>query len=96
MIRDVLRRMVGRHARLPKPLEQRSESDVARDDTVADSRAHGGQPGKTDMDAATTTGTGANEAFVGRAAGQDPGDAGVSGAEARAADERDDGPRRQA
>ncbi|OZM77211.1 hypothetical protein [Pseudonocardia sp. MH-G8] len=89
MIRNVLRRVFGRDRRLPDPAEPRSESDVDRDEGVANSRAHGGRPTRTDGDAPTSTGTGPNELFVGRAAGQDPGHAGRTGAEARAADERD-------
>ena len=59
------------------------EDDVDSDDQLANSRATGGDD-KDGGDAATTTGTGASEEFVGRAAGQDEGYAGETGAEARA------------
>ncbi|MQA14939.1 MAG: DUF4383 domain-containing protein [Pseudonocardiaceae bacterium] len=64
-----------------------SESDVARDEQVANSRAHGGPPHRSGSvrDAGTTTGTTQNELFVGRAAGDDLGYAEETGAEARAA-----------
>jgi hypothetical protein len=57
-----------------------SESDVDSDPAVAASRAVGGD----DAGAAGTTGTGKNEEFVGRAAGQDEGYDEETGAEARA------------
>ena len=63
------------------------EDDVDSDDSVANSRATGGRPDEGG-DAGTTTGTGANEEFVGRAAGQDEGYAGETGAEARSEAER--------
>lgn len=94
-IRDALRRVLGRDRSPPDRSEPRSESDVDRDEGVANSRASGGRSGHVDGDAATTTGTGPNELFVGRATGQDLGYGGRTGAEARAADERDDGRRRQ-
>ena len=69
----------------PRP----GEDDVDRDDAQALSRATGG--GETDgPDAGSTTGTGESETFVGRVAGQDVGYAGETGAERRAAAERDD------
>jgi len=46
-------------------------------------RETGGGPGDSG-DQATTTGTGTSEEFVGRVSGQDEGDVGESGAEARA------------
>ena len=58
------------------------EDDVAGDDQLAESRATGGLDGDTG-DAASTTGTGANEEFVGRISGQDDGAERISGAEAR-------------
>lgn len=60
-----------------------AEDDVAPDTAVARTRETGGGPGE-DGDEATTTGTGKNEEFVGRVAGQDEGDDRESGAEARA------------
>lgn len=67
-----------------------SESDVARDTQIANSRAHGGPRCRSSnvKDAATTTGTTANELFVGRAAGDDLGYAEETGAETRAAARR--------
>jgi hypothetical protein len=67
------------------------EDDVAGDGHLAESRATGGSDGDTG-DAASTTGTGASEEFVGRVSGQDDGAERQSGAEARAfgADETDD------
>ena len=59
------------------------EDDVAGDDHLAGSRATGGLDGGTG-DAASTTGTGTSEEFVGRVAGQDDGAERISGAEARA------------
>ena len=65
----------------PKP---HSESDVPADSAVAESRASGGDPAAQDGDQASTTGTGENDEFVGRAAGQDLGYAEETGAERRA------------
>ena len=59
------------------------EDDVDSDDQLANSRATGGDD-KDGGDTASTTGTGESEEFVGRAAGQDEGYAGETGAEARA------------
>jgi hypothetical protein len=68
----------------PRPHEE----DVDPDDAQALSRATGG--GDDDAaDAATTTGTGQSETFVGRAAGQDVGYAEETGAERRAAEQRE-------
>ena len=64
----------------PRPREE----DVDRDDAQALSRATGGGPAD-EHDAATTTGTGESDEFVGRVAGQDAGYAGETGAERRAA-----------
>ncbi|CAN5717814.1 hypothetical protein BH24ACT13_BH24ACT13_07030 [soil metagenome] len=65
------------------------EDDVADDDTQARTRATGGapeegSPGDTAEDSKGTTGTGESEEFVGRAAGQDDGYEGETGAERRA------------
>ena len=69
----------------PRP----GEDDVDRDDAQALSRATGG--GESDEpDASSTTGTGESAEFVGRVAGQDVGYAGETGAERRAAVERED------
>jgi hypothetical protein len=73
---DKLREKLGTHP-------STGEDDVAGDDRLAESRATGGLEGDTG-DAASTTGTGASEEFVGRVSGQDDGAERVSGAEARA------------
>ena len=58
------------------------DDDVETDRQVANSRATGG--GDTaGGDSESTTGTGVNDEFVGRAGGQDEGYAGETGAEAR-------------
>ncbi len=69
---------------MSEPTPER-EQDVADDDNQAQSRQTGGDPHATGADAASTTGTGANDTFVGRAAGQDEGYTGETGAERRAA-----------
>ena len=63
------------------------EDDVDDDDQLANSRATGGDPG-AGGDSGTTTGTGENEEFVGRTAGQDLGYEEETGAEVRAEAER--------
>ncbi|TFV56658.1 hypothetical protein E4P41_15485 [Geodermatophilus sp. DF01-2] len=69
----------------PRP----GEDDVDRDDAEALTRATGG--GDTDgPDAASTTGTGDSDEFVGRVAGQDAGDAGETGAERRAGEQQEE------
>jgi len=60
------------------------EDDVADDDTQARTRATGGAPEETAADSQGTTGTGESDEFVGRAAGQDDGYEGETGAERRA------------
>jgi len=60
------------------------EGDVTDDDSVAQSRATGGDPDADGRDALGTTGTGDSGEFVGRISGQDVGYAGLTGAEARA------------
>jgi hypothetical protein len=65
----------------PRPHEE----DVDPDGAQALSRATGGGDAD-DGDAASTTGTGASDAFVGRFSGQDVGYAGETGAERRAAE----------
>lgn len=63
------------------------EDDVDTDDALANSRKTGG--GDTQAgDSGTTTGTGENEEFVGRTAGQDLGYEEETGAEVRAEAER--------
>jgi hypothetical protein len=66
-----------------------TERDVEPDEGVAASRETGGVPNLDHPDQHTTTGTTPNEEFVGRAAGQDVGYAGETGAEARAASAAD-------
>jgi hypothetical protein len=66
-----------------------SEPDVELDPKVARTREAGGVPADhpadpAEGDAPATTGTGVNDEFVGRVAGQDLGYAGTTGAEARA------------
>ncbi len=63
----------------------KGEADTSADDNVAGSRATGGVSNPEAPDQASTTGTTPNEEFVGRIAGNDEGDVGESGAEARAA-----------
>jgi hypothetical protein len=63
-----------------------NEGDAPADTEVAASREAGGAP---DSDTRATTGTGPNETFVGRVAGDDEGYAGTTGAEARAEREGD-------
>jgi hypothetical protein len=48
------------------------EDDVESDDALANARPTGGRPDENG-DAGSTTGTGTNEEFVGRTAGQDEG-----------------------
>ncbi len=64
------------------------ESDAPRDGQTARTRATGGAPQPGASDTHSTTGTTPNEHFVGRPSGDDPGDAGVTGAEVRAEAER--------
>jgi hypothetical protein len=66
---------------------QVNEGDAPADTDVAASRDTGGSPEDKDGDARSTTGTGVNETFVGRVAGDDEGYAGETGAEARSADQ---------
>ncbi len=63
--------------------ESDSEPDVDRDEAVASSRAVGGVPQEETPDQNSTTGTTPSEEFVGRAAGDDGGYEGETGAEAR-------------
>jgi hypothetical protein len=67
----------------PRP----GEEDVDRDDAQALSRATGGDEDAPEV--AGTTGTGAAGTFVGRVAGDDDFGAGETGAERRAAAEKD-------
>jgi hypothetical protein len=67
---------------------RRTESDVQDDPAVAGSRETGGVPDESKPDQHSTTGTTPNEEFVGRVAGDDPGDVAESGAERRAEAQR--------
>jgi len=69
---------------------QGAESDVPDDEAEATERPTGGDPEADGDDSPSTTGTGESGVFVGRAAGQDEGYAGQTGAEARGADESRD------
>jgi hypothetical protein len=64
--------------------DKSAERDVEPDEGVAISRETGGVPNPEHPDQHTSTGTTPNEEFVGRAAGQDVGYAGETGAERRA------------
>ena len=66
-----------------EPDPRLSEEDDDPDDAQALSRTTGGDP----SDAASTTGTGRSETFVGRVAGQDVGYAGETGAARRQAEQ---------
>ena len=72
----------------PKP---HSERDVPADSAMAESRASGGDPWAEGADKSSTTGTGENDPFVGRAAGEDLGYAEETGAERRAEAEQQGG-----
>lgn len=61
-----------------------SESDVPTDPHVANSRQSGGRRSDDESDTDSSTGTGENDTYVGRVAGQDPGYEAETGAEARA------------
>lgn len=63
----------------------RASCHVAGDPQLAQSREADGEPGDQDeADGISTTGTAESQEFVGRAAGDDVGYAGETGAEARA------------
>jgi len=59
------------------------ESDAPADSRTARSRATGGAPQSGAADTHSTTGTTPNDRFVGRPGGDDPGDAGTTGADVR-------------
>ncbi|MET7279905.1 hypothetical protein ABZS29_16835 [Kribbella sp. NPDC005582] len=65
---------------------QLNEGDAPADTDVAASRDTGGDPAEVGGDTHSTTGTGVNDTFVGRVAGDDEGYAGETGAEARSND----------
>ena len=64
------------------------EADAPVDAETARSRATGGVPQSGATDTHSTTGTTPSDSFVGRAGGDDSGDTGTTGAEARAEHER--------
>ncbi len=68
-----------------------TEKDVPVDDATASSRTTGGDEDAAGPDHEGTTGTGENEEFVGRVSGRDEGYAGLTGAEARALPDTDEG-----
>jgi hypothetical protein len=68
--------------------KEKSESDVASDPQVAGSRDTGGVPEPDAPDQSSTTGTSPTSEYVGRIAGDDPGDVEESGAERRAAEDQ--------
>ncbi len=67
----------------PSPTSDPSESDAGHDPRTAGSRVAGGEHTEFQGDQGAVTGTGDTDTFVGRAAGQDLGYAGETGAEAR-------------
>ena len=74
--------------------QDRDARRVAEDDAPADAgmsrrRPTGGVPSSDTQDRNGSTGTTPNATFVGRASGDEPGDTGLSGAEARALYARD-------
>jgi hypothetical protein len=75
-----------------KPDPRPGEQDAPRDDHQALSRATGGVPDDDAPDQHSSTGTTPNDAVVGHAVGQDVGYAGETGAERRAAWEKEHGP----
>jgi hypothetical protein len=64
--------------------KQPGEADTPPDPQSAHSRATGGVSDADASDTHSTTGTTPSQSFVGRASGDDPGDAGKTGAEVRA------------
>jgi hypothetical protein len=85
-------RVVGPSSGYVLAMHGTSEPDVELDPKVARTREAGGLDADhpvdpAEGDAPATTGTGVNDEFVGRVAGQDLGYAGTTGAEARADDD---------
>lgn len=72
---------------------KKPETDVPLDTAVASSRARGGVPDAAAPDQGSTTGTTQSGEFVGRLAGDDPGEFGESGAERRAEAAREEAQR---
>jgi hypothetical protein len=67
-----------------KDWDDRGEADVQDDEEVAGNRDTGGVPDPAAPDQSSTTGTTPKGGYVGRVAGDDPGETEESGAEARA------------
>jgi hypothetical protein len=65
--------------------DRKPERDISLDESVANARDTGGEPGRR-RDQASTTGTTPTEEYVGRIAGDDVGYAEETGAERRAQD----------
>jgi hypothetical protein len=74
----------GRRGKAIPVADERTEADTQKDPARADSRDTGGVPDPSKPDQASTTGTTPDDEYVGRVAGDDPGDAGEDGAERRA------------
>jgi hypothetical protein len=68
---------------------KRAEHDAPADPANAGSRATGGAPPPGTADSNSTTGTSPNGHFVGRAGGDESGDVGLSGGEARTGERAD-------
>jgi hypothetical protein len=68
---------------------RRGEHDAPADPAHAGSRSTGGDSDADTMDRHTATGTTHSEEFVGRAGGDETGDVGLSGGEARAEEPAD-------
>jgi hypothetical protein len=64
--------------------DRRAEPDVQGDRERVDARDTGGVPDETKPDQGSTTGTTPDDEYVGRVAGDDPGDIEESGSERRA------------
>jgi hypothetical protein len=74
------------------PTPRRTEDDVPADPANAGSRETGGGSDVESMDRNSTTGTTESDEFVGRAGGDETGDVGLSGSEARAGEAADGSP----
>lgn len=84
MWRQLMRLFTGR----TRAQQVGREADVEVDPARTDTRAVGGVDRPDATDAHSTTAPSANDTFVGRVSGEDPGYAGETGAERRAAEGR--------
>jgi hypothetical protein len=84
----ILRRLRNLIAGVPST-PRRTEDDVPVDSANAGSRATGGGSDLRTVDRNSTTGTTESGEFVGRAGGDESGDVGLSGAEARSGEAAD-------